>query len=75
MVLDPLLQTLLELSPAGVLLGRPVYAPTGGDLLDLTYEHLNPAAQRLLGLPAQPGQSVRALYPAAAAQELLSTLR
>ncbi|GAA4506024.1 hypothetical protein GCM10023172_34730 [Hymenobacter ginsengisoli] len=49
-----LLTTVLDLSPSGVALCTPVYDEAGA-LLDMTLAYLNPAAQRLLRLPAQPG--------------------
>ncbi len=59
-----LLHTLLAVSLTGVILFRPVYAAgEDGDLVDFAYVQLNPAAQHMLGLPAQPGESFRTLYP------------
>lgn len=50
-----LLPTLLEVSLAAVLLLRPVYTAAGSELADFTVDYLNPAAQRLLPWPEQPG--------------------
>jgi PAS domain S-box-containing protein len=50
---DDLLQALLELSDTSVVLYIPVYDP-GGELVDFSFAYLNPAAQRLLELPARP---------------------
>ena len=53
---DDLLRTLLDVSLTGLLLLRPEYAPNGTDVRGWAYEHVNPAAQRLLGLPAHPAE-------------------
>jgi len=61
-----LLQALLEVSLPGIILFRPVYAANQpGTLIDLAYVQLNPAAQQMLGLPAQPAETFRTLYPSA----------
>ncbi|HET9506225.1 MAG TPA: PAS domain-containing protein [Hymenobacter sp.] len=66
--LDALLRTLLDASTTGVAQLGPVYAAgLGEELLDFSYERLNPAAQRLLGLPEHPATSYRALAPTDAA--------
>jgi len=59
-----LLQTLLDVSLTGLILFRPVYAEPGGPIQDLAYEHLNPAAQRMLRLPECPAETFLTLYPA-----------
>jgi PAS domain S-box-containing protein len=61
---DELSQVLLDVSLTGFILFRPVYAP-GDDttIIDLAYVHLNPAAQRMLQLPAQPAHTFLTLYP------------
>jgi len=59
-----LLHALLNVSLPGIVLLRPVYAvddPTV--ILDLVYVHLNPAAQQMLDLPAQPSDTFLTLYP------------
>jgi PAS domain S-box-containing protein len=50
---DALLATLLDLSPGGVVLCTPI-CDEAGTLVDMALAYLNPAAQHLLGLPAQP---------------------
>jgi PAS domain S-box-containing protein len=50
---DALLASVLALSPGGVVLCAPLH-DEAGTLVDMALTHLNPAAQRLLGLPAQP---------------------
>ncbi|RTQ52438.1 PAS domain-containing protein [Hymenobacter gummosus] len=66
---DELLRTLLNVSLTGVILFRPRYAAGAeADIIDLTYEHLNPAAQRMLNLPERPAASFLTLYPHAAAE-------
>jgi signal transduction histidine kinase len=62
--LDELARTLLALSPTGLLLLRPVYAPEGEDIVDMLFEYVNPAAQRKMLLSAQPTESFRTLLPA-----------
>ncbi len=65
---DELLETLLAASDTGLAHLKPVYAAgQPEELVDFTYERLNPAAQRLLGLPAHPQASYRAQAPADAA--------
>jgi signal transduction histidine kinase len=62
--LDALLHTLLDATETGLVQLSPVYAAGRPDeLVDFTYERLNPAAQRLLGLPAHPVASYCALAP------------
>lgn len=61
-----LLHTLLHVSLPGIILFRPVYAAADSTvLLDLAYVYLNPAAQQMLRLPAQPLDTFLALYPSA----------
>ncbi|MBG8552718.1 PAS domain S-box protein [Hymenobacter guriensis] len=49
----PLLSAVLDLAANGLVLCTPI-RNAGGILIDLTLTYLNPAAQRLLKLPAQP---------------------
>ena len=58
-----LLQTLLAVSLTGVVMFRPVWSADGGSLIDFAYEFLNPAAQRMLGLPERPPQTLLTTYP------------
>jgi PAS domain S-box-containing protein len=59
---------LLDATEIGILHLRPVYAPgTPAKIVDLAYVRLNPAAQRLLRLPAVPKATFRTLHPQAAA--------
>ena len=60
---DELLHVLMEVSLTGFILFRPVYAPDEQTIVDLAYVRLNPAAQRMLQLPAQPAQTFLTLYP------------
>jgi signal transduction histidine kinase len=53
-----LLPSLLDLSVSGVVGYSPVLDATG-QLVDFSFAYLNPAAQRLLGLPAQPTVTYR----------------
>ena len=66
--IEALLQTLLDTSDTGLAQLGPVYAAgQPEELVDFRYERLNPAAQRLLGLPEHPSASYRTLAPANAA--------
>ena len=59
-----LLHALLNVSLPGVILFRPVYAADEpATIIDLAYVHLNPAAQQMLGLPAQPPETFLTRYP------------
>ena len=61
-----LLQAVLEVSLTGFILFRPLYSPTDpAALIDLAYEYVNPAAQRMLRLPERPADSFLTLYPGA----------
>ncbi|MCR5890415.1 PAS domain-containing protein [Hymenobacter sp. J193] len=57
-----LLQDLLAVSLTAVNLLRPLYAPTG-EVVDFAVEYLNPAAQRMTGLPERPGGTMRSRFP------------
>ncbi|MEJ7665237.1 MAG: hypothetical protein WKG07_39785 [Hymenobacter sp.] len=50
--------------PHPLLLCRPVYGPDNA-LTDFAFAYLNPAAQRLLALPARPGGTLSTHWPAA----------
>lgn len=60
---DDLLQTLLEISLTGIIFLQPVYAADGVGIRDLAFVHLNPAAQRMLGLPERPTASLLTQHP------------
>jgi len=61
---DDLLQAVLEISLTGIIVFRPVYDPTDpATITDLAYVHLNPAAQRMLQLPACPTETLLTRYP------------
>ncbi len=60
-----LVDVLLTLSPTATLLLRPVYGGDGELLTDFEWVRLNPAAQQLLHLPAQPAASLLTLFPGA----------
>jgi len=59
---EGLLAPLLAISLAGINLLRPLYDPTGA-LEDFALEYLNPAAQRMTGLPERPGGTMRTRFP------------
>jgi signal transduction histidine kinase len=60
---DNPLDVFFDLVPTGAALYAPIYN-AGGELVDFYFARLNPAGQRLLGLPAQPPQTFREYYPA-----------
>ena len=50
-----LLRELLAVSLTGVILYAPLYDPAGsGEIVDFTFEYLNPAAQRMMTMPEVP---------------------
>ncbi|MBC7446613.1 MAG: PAS domain-containing protein [Hymenobacteraceae bacterium] len=64
--LDPLLHTLLDINLAGVLLLRPLYERRGAETTEITdfaLDYLNPAGQRMVGLPARPGGTLLGRFP------------
>jgi PAS domain S-box-containing protein len=60
---DGMLHDLLAVSLTAVNLLRPLYASDGSELVDFAVEYLNPAAQRMTGLPEQPNVTARARFP------------
>jgi PAS domain S-box-containing protein len=59
---DNPLEVFFDLVPTGAVLYAPVFDEPG-ELVDFRFVRLNPAGQRLLGLPAQPPRSFREYYP------------
>ncbi|RZK22609.1 MAG: PAS domain S-box protein [Hymenobacter sp.] len=59
---DNPLDVFFDLVPTGAALYAPVCDP-GGEVVDFRFVRLNPAGQRLLGLPAQPPRTFREYYP------------
>ncbi|MBF9239340.1 PAS domain-containing protein [Hymenobacter sp. BT683] len=59
---DTLLPDLLAVSLTAIKLLRPIYG-SGGDIQDFTLEYLNPAAQRMTGLPERPGGTIGSHFP------------
>lgn len=57
-----LLRDLLAVSLTAVKLLRPRYGPDGFELVDFAVEYLNPAAQRITGLPERPSVTVSSLF-------------
>ena len=55
-------EAFFDLVPTGAVLYAPVF-DAGGDVVDFRFVRLNPAGQRLLGLPAQPTRTFREQYP------------
>ena len=61
---DELLAGLLDVSLTGVLLFAPVYSAEGSDeVVDFAFVHLNPAAQRMLRMPARPSATFTQQFP------------
>ena len=69
-----LLESVLEASLTALNLLRPLHGP-GGELLDFSLDYLNPAGQRLAGLPARPGGPVSQHFPHAQTNGLLAFYR
>ena len=63
---DPaaLLHDLLAVSLTAVNLLRPRYGPDGPELVDFSLDYLNPAAQRITGLPERPAGTATSHFPA-----------
>ncbi|WP_046247438.1 PAS domain-containing protein [Hymenobacter terrenus] len=59
---DNPLDVFFDLVPTGAALYSPLY-DARGELVDFRFVRLNPAGQRLLGLPAQPPRTFREYYP------------
>ena len=60
---DGLLRAVLDVSLTAINLLHPLYAAEGGKLVDFALDYLNPAAQRLTGLPEQPGGTMQSHFP------------
>ena len=55
-------EAFFNLIPTGAALYAPI-VDAGGDVVDFRFVRLNPAGQRLLGLPALPANTFREQYP------------
>ncbi|MGI4735423.1 MAG: PAS domain-containing protein [Janthinobacterium lividum] len=55
-------EVFFDLVPTGAVLYAPVF-DASDDVVDFRFVRLNPAGQRLLGLPAQPPRTFREQYP------------
>ncbi|MDU0368763.1 PAS domain-containing sensor histidine kinase [Hymenobacter endophyticus] len=52
---DTILRDLLAVSLTGIIFYTPLYDPAGsGDIVDFTFEYLNPVAQRMMSMPEVP---------------------
>ncbi|QKG59178.1 PAS domain-containing protein (plasmid) [Hymenobacter sp. BRD128] len=60
--INDLFEAFFDLSALGGILFRPVQ-DAAGEVIDLAYERLNPAAQRMLALPECPAETFLVLYP------------
>ena len=72
---DDLLRAVLDVSLSPLNLLRPRYAARSGIVVDFAFDYLNPAAQRLTGLPGQPGGTLQTHFPDAFANGLLDFYR
>jgi signal transduction histidine kinase len=54
---------LLDISLSALVLLRPLYGSDGNTVADFAMEYLNPAGQRMLGLPQRPEKSLFAAFP------------
>jgi signal transduction histidine kinase len=59
---DQPFEVFFDLVPTGAMLYAPVF-DDAGEVVDFRFERLNPAGQRLLGLPKQPPRTFREYYP------------
>ena len=71
---EGLLQVLLDVSLTGLHIFSPIYG-LGAEVEDFAIEYLNPAAQRMLGLPERPGGTVRTRFPDAESTGILAFYR
>ncbi|RZK92410.1 MAG: PAS domain-containing sensor histidine kinase, partial [Hymenobacter sp.] len=71
---DDLLRATLAVSLTAINLLRPLLGPDE-EVADFTVEYLNPAAQRLAGLPERPAGTLRTLFPHVATNGLLDFYR
>ncbi|MGI4741609.1 MAG: PAS domain-containing protein [Janthinobacterium lividum] len=59
-----LFRELLAVSLTGIILYTPCYDPAGsGDIVDFTFEYLNPAAQRMMRMPERPTLTHKQQWP------------
>jgi signal transduction histidine kinase len=59
-----LLRELLAVSLTGVIIYTPLYDPSGsGNVVDFTFEYLNPAAQRMMQMPEVPAVTHNQQWP------------
>ncbi|MGI4761301.1 MAG: PAS domain-containing protein [Janthinobacterium lividum] len=71
---DDLLRATLAVSLTAINLLRPLFGP-GDEVVDFAVEYLNPAAQRIVNLPEQPGATLCTLFPHVATNGLLDFYR
>ncbi|MDF7815213.1 PAS domain-containing sensor histidine kinase [Hymenobacter sp. YC55] len=61
---DVILQDLLAVSLTGIIFYTPLYDPAGsGDIVDFTFEYLNPVAQRMMAMPEIPSVTHNQQWP------------
>jgi hypothetical protein len=71
---DDLLRATLAVSLTAINLLRPLLGPNE-EVEDFVVEYLNPAAQRMVNLPAQPAGTLRTLFPHVTTNGLLDFYR
>jgi PAS domain S-box-containing protein len=71
---DDLLHTTLAVSLTAINLLRPVLGPDE-EILDFTLDYINPAGQRMTGLPERPAGTLSTLFPHAHPTGLLNFYR
>ncbi|MET4105981.1 PAS domain-containing protein [Hymenobacter sp. UYP22] len=71
---DALFEAFFDLSLTGGILCRPLLHTTG-EVVDFSFERLNPVAQRLLKLQVQPTRTLRQHFPGEQATQLLAFLQ
>ena len=71
---DNYLDVFFDLVPTGAALYAPLLDEQG-ELVDFRFVRLNPAGQRLLGLPAQPPRTLREYYPGSLAAGIFDQYR
>ncbi|GAA4054900.1 hypothetical protein GCM10022409_47540 [Hymenobacter glaciei] len=71
---DDLLRSVFDVSLTAINILGPVYGPDG-ELVDFSLEYLNPAGQRMVGLPERPGGTLTTRFPATASAGILAFYR
>ncbi|UYZ59388.1 PAS domain-containing sensor histidine kinase [Hymenobacter latericus] len=70
-----LLPAFLAVSLAALHVVRPIYNEAGTEIVDFALEYVNPAGQRMTGLPEQPGGTLLTRFPSTTAAGILGYYR